>query len=79
MPHGPREIGKTRQISLPAELLEAVRLEVGDKVYVALADDPPGALLVLPLELVVRWIDRGRSSTAGNESGDVRPEPPLGL
>ena len=72
VPYGPKEIGKNRQIALPAELLTKVRLAVGDLVYVALADDPPGALIVLPVELVLTWLERGRGDGSDTESADAQ-------
>jgi len=64
LPHGPKEISKNRQIALPAELLEQVRLGPGDQVYVARAENPDGALLILPVELVSEWLERGRRDLA---------------
>lgn len=78
MPYGPREIGRNRQLALPADLLEAVRLAPGDQVFVALADDPPGALLVLPVDMVVRWIDRGLATPdEGHEDAGTRTDPSM--
>lgn len=68
LPHGPKEISRNRQIALPAELMAQVRLEIGDQVYVAKAEEPAGALLVLPVELLSRWIDEGRRVTRDHES-----------
>jgi hypothetical protein len=72
LPHGPKPISKNRQIALPAELMEQVHLAVDDQVYVAKADDPEGALLILPIEMVSTWIDRGRQD-AENEGVPDRP------
>jgi len=59
-PHGPFKIRATRQIALPAELLKQINIEIGDSVYVSKAEDIEGALLVIPLEIVVSWIEAGR-------------------
>lgn len=64
LPHGPKEISKNRQIALPADLLAQVHLGPGDQVYVARAEEPDGALLVIPVELVSEWVERGRRNLA---------------
>lgn len=64
LPHGPKEISRNRQIALPAELLAQVHLAPGDQVYVARAESPQGALLILPVELVSEWVERGRKELA---------------
>lgn len=61
-PHGPFKIGANRQITIPAELLNRMDLAPGDSVYVAVAEHVEGALLVVPVEKVVSWIDAGRRS-----------------
>jgi hypothetical protein len=63
VPHGPKEIPKSRQVALPAELMALVNLDIGDQVYFARAEEPEGALLILPVELIAKWIDRGRNVT----------------
>ena len=55
-PHGPFKIGANRQITMPAELLKRIDLAPGDAVYVAMADDVEGALIVVPVERLVNWI-----------------------
>ena len=59
-PHGPFRIGANRQITIPAELLKRIDLAPGDSVYVAMADDVDGALVVIPVERLVGWLDAGR-------------------
>jgi AbrB family looped-hinge helix DNA binding protein len=61
-PHGPFKIGANRQITIPAELLKRIDLAPGDSVYVAMADDVEGSLIVVPVERLVSWIDAGRRS-----------------
>ena len=63
-PYGPSKIPKTRQITLPAELLKQVNLKIGDEVYVCKAEDIEGALTVVPVEVVVSWIDNGQRQDA---------------
>src|ERR671919_586059 len=72
-PHGPFKIGANRQITIPAELLKRIDLAPGDSVYVAMAEDIEGALTVVPVERVVRWIDAGRRS--GENEPHVEPNP----
>jgi len=62
IPHGPKAISKSRQIALPAELMKRVGLEVGDQVYLAPHEQMSEAIVVLPIELVARWIDAGKSA-----------------
>jgi AbrB family looped-hinge helix DNA binding protein len=64
-PHGPFKIGANRQITIPAELLKRIDLTPGDSVYVAMADDVEGSLIVVPVERLVSWIDAGRRSASG--------------
>lgn len=59
-PHGPFKIGANRQITIPAELLKRIDIAPGDSVYVAMADDVEGSLIVVPVERLVGWIDAGR-------------------
>ena len=63
-PYGPFKIRSTRQITLPAELLRHINVETGDSVYVVKAEDIEGALLVIPVEKLVSWIDAGRRQDA---------------
>jgi len=59
-PHGPIKVGTNRQITLPAALMRQIDLEPHDSVYVAIAKDPAGTLMVIPVEKLVGWIDAGR-------------------
>ena len=59
-PHGPIKIGTNRQITLPAALMRQIDLEPHDSVYVAMAEDAEGTLMVIPVEKLVGWIDAGR-------------------
>ena len=42
MPYGPHKITKVRQVAIPAELLHAVGLEVGDFIHYRLSDHSQG-------------------------------------
>ena len=72
LPHGPRPISKNGQIVLPKEVLGEADLAYGDSVYVMSHDDPPGTILVVPVEIAARWIEQGRAA----ESEDTSVQPP---
>lgn len=77
-PHGPFRIGANRQITIPAELLKRIDLAPGDSVYVAMADDVDGALVVIPVEKLVGWLDAGRRQTeidSAARAGEMGPPP----
>ena len=59
-PYGPIKIGANRQITLPAELLRQIDLAPHDSVYVIKADATEDTLMVVPVEILVRWLDAGR-------------------
>jgi hypothetical protein len=61
LPYGPKKINASRQVAIPDELMQAARLQVGDSIYFFRNDDPPGALIV-PVEVVAGWIEKGRGS-----------------
>jgi len=66
-PHGPHRISKNGQIVLPKEVLQAARLESGDAVYVIVIEDPPGSILVVPMEVATRWFELGRQADQAND------------
>lgn len=78
-PYGPSKIPKNRQITLPAELLKQVDIEIGDEVFVCKAEDIEGALTVVPVEVIVSWIDSGRRqdapSSPAEDTDSVQLEP----
>lgn len=51
---GPHQVSKQLQIKIPVKMARAVQLEAGDEVYWRLSDDEPGALVLLPAEVVER-------------------------
>ncbi len=59
-PHGPHRIGQNRQVALPADLMKRVHLRVGDEIYLQVNDDPPGTLLLIPMEVATEWFEKGR-------------------
>lgn len=44
--------------------MRQIDLEPYDSVYVAVAEDTEGTLMVIPVEKLVRWIDAGRRREA---------------
>jgi len=60
-PHGPIRISANRQIALPKALLDRLRLQPGDMVFVLQSDSEPHGLVVVPLERVSEWIRLGRT------------------
>ena len=59
-PYGPIKIGANRQITLPAGILKQVDLAPHDSVYVIKANDTEDTLMVVPVEILVRWLEAGR-------------------
>ena len=59
-PYGPIKIGANRQITLPAELLRQIDLAPRDSVYVIKANDTEDTLMVVPVEILVGWLEAGQ-------------------
>lgn len=70
--HGPKPVNRNRQIAIPAELMNTVGLQIGDQVYLAQHEELPEAIVVVPIEVVTRWLDAGRRALSGTESPDDR-------
>ncbi len=70
-PHGPHRIGQNRQVAIPAELMRSVHLRPGDEVYVQVSDDPPGTLLVIPMEIATTWFEQGKRR--GGHAAESQP------
>lgn len=66
-PHGPRPISPKGQVNLPAEVLKACGLTAGDQVYLLAHDDPPGSVLIVPIETAVRWFEQGKQASGTSE------------
>jgi len=60
-PYGPHRITVNRQLALPKELADKLRLEPGDKIYFLENPDYEGTILIVPVELMASWVSRGRS------------------
>lgn len=60
--HGPHEITKSGQVSVPKDLRDEVRIGTKEQVYFALNPDQPGTLLLIPASRVESWLDRGRAA-----------------
>jgi AbrB family looped-hinge helix DNA binding protein len=61
-PHGPIKISANRQIALPKALIDRLRLQPGDMVYVLQSDSEPHGLVVVPVERVSEWVRLGRAA-----------------
>ena len=60
-PYGPHTIrDKTRHVAIPKELMDRVHLRTGDKIYFMENDAEDGTILIVPADLMVRWISAGR-------------------
>jgi bifunctional DNA-binding transcriptional regulator/antitoxin component of YhaV-PrlF toxin-antitoxin module len=59
-PYGPIKISANRQIALPKALVERVRLQPGDSVYVLQSEVEPSSLVIVPVERVATWLQLGR-------------------
>ncbi len=61
-PYGPIKITANRQIALPRALLDRLRLQPGDQVFVMQSAAESHGLTVVPLERVSEWIRLGRAA-----------------
>ena len=59
MPRGPIKITSVRQVAIPAELLRALGLEVGDNVYFRQSDHDPEILEIIPADVLIRRYEAG--------------------
>jgi len=66
-PHGPHKIATNGQVVVPKDVLAAAGLAAGDLVYVQATDDPPGAVLVIPVDVAARWFEAGKGREAAPE------------
>jgi bifunctional DNA-binding transcriptional regulator/antitoxin component of YhaV-PrlF toxin-antitoxin module len=64
MPRGPIKITSVRQVSIPAELLRALGLEVGDSVYFRQSDHDPDILEIIPADVLTRRYQVGAGAEA---------------
>lgn len=63
-PHGPYRISQNGQVVLGKDVLAATGLQPGDSVYLLPHDEPEGSILVVPVEVAVRWFQLGRRTEA---------------
>ncbi len=59
VPSGPRKVAPKNQVSVPADLLEAIGVHVGDDVFFVLNPDRPGTILILPRPLMAEVFRKG--------------------
>jgi hypothetical protein len=64
MPYGPHRITRVRQVSIPAELLGVVGLDVGDQVHFRHSDHDPHIIEILPSDVVLRRYMTGAEAEA---------------
>lgn len=74
MPYGPHKITKVRQVAIPAELLHAVGLEVGDFIHYRLSDHDPYVIEMIPSDVLERRYRAGADSEALERLN--QPSPP---
>lgn len=65
-PYGPHKVTGNRQIAIPKDLADRLHLRRGDQVYFMHNPDLPGTLLVIPVELLTTWLERGRTAATGD-------------
>ena len=63
LPIGPKPISPQGQLTVPSELMAALNLRPGDKVYLQESDDYPGCLMVIPVEIASKWWDLGKAGS----------------
>jgi bifunctional DNA-binding transcriptional regulator/antitoxin component of YhaV-PrlF toxin-antitoxin module len=74
-PYGPHKITKVRQVAIPAELLRAVGLDLGDEVHFRLSSHDPCVIEVIPSDIVARRYQAGADSEALERLGQPsRPD-----
>jgi bifunctional DNA-binding transcriptional regulator/antitoxin component of YhaV-PrlF toxin-antitoxin module len=76
-PYGPYSLTGKGQVSIPKELREALGLNVRDKVYFAQDPRIEGALVVVPMSGLARWMSESSDRVVTKrESGRVRQKLP---
>lgn len=62
----PKRVNKgSRQVSIPAEVLNSVGIAEGDDVYVRVNPEDPRSIVIVPAELLHIWVEKGRRSDDG--------------
>ena len=59
---GPAAVSSKGQVSLPAEARRLAAIATGKRVYVAIYEDRPRILLLVPEELGLAWVGSGERS-----------------
>ncbi len=62
VPEGGRKVAPKNQVSIPAELLAGIGVEVGDKVWLMSNPDRPGTLVLMSREAMAEVIRKGWSA-----------------
>lgn len=82
--HGPITVSKNLQIRLPVKMARALHIHPGDEVFLRASDDDPGALVLLPVEVVERRYAFGAKAELESQAlepprgGDGLYAPPAG-
>jgi bifunctional DNA-binding transcriptional regulator/antitoxin component of YhaV-PrlF toxin-antitoxin module len=56
VPSGPRKVLPKKQLTIPGELLEAIGVHQGDRVFLMLNPDKPGTIVVIPEPLMAEVV-----------------------
>lgn len=59
LPQGPRRVAPKNQITVPAELLDAIGVVVGGEVFVVSNPDRPGTLVIIPRAMMEEIFRKG--------------------
>jgi hypothetical protein len=66
-PYGPRKITGNLQVAIPKELADRLHLRVGDQIHFMHNTELPGTLLLIPVELLTTWLERGVANATGTD------------
>lgn len=64
VPIGPRKVAPKNQVSIPAELLGAMGIVVGDDVFFVLNPDRPGTVVMMPRSVMAEVFRKGWTSVS---------------
>jgi bifunctional DNA-binding transcriptional regulator/antitoxin component of YhaV-PrlF toxin-antitoxin module len=59
LPSGPRKVGAKNQVAVPAEMLEAIGVQVGEEVVFVVNPDRRGTILIMPRALMAEIFRKG--------------------
>jgi hypothetical protein len=57
---------------MPKEVLYAAGLAPGDSVYIQASEDPPGSVVIVPVEVAARWFEAGKVSDRARSDNESR-------